>query len=101
VAEEVAAKRVVAEILYHGAAVRVSAGTGHLVWRGARKATRQQGPETGVPQGVDVRLVRQHRIRGRVSRCAPDGEKNEDRGSHGSSQLSLPARPGAAHVHMN
>jgi len=68
IGEEVAAERVVAEILNDGAAVRVRARLVEIGGRRMRIFRVQQRTDVRRPQGVDVRFVREDGIRARGPR---------------------------------
>jgi hypothetical protein len=68
VAEEMAAERVVAEILNDRAAVGVLTRLPQVCRSRAWKLLRQYRLDRAVPQRIDRRLVREHRIRGRRGR---------------------------------
>ncbi len=62
IAEQVAAKRIVAHILNDGAAVRIAMSLAEIVLRGAREMLQQQRLDRGVPGSVDNRLMAQDRV---------------------------------------
>ena len=87
VAEEVAAERVVAEVLNHRAAVGVAARHRQFLAGGAWKAARQQRPQAGLPERVDVGFVRQHRVGTRVASGREQQRRDRDGDQRRISQL--------------